>query len=239
MAARAQPVKVMKAERITRSPLRNPSSEESFMRRWLQYGGFAAGIVLVIFGVVAIAMGVGGRSTVNDSLKKEQIVGTPDMTPAGIKAEAKAAGLKNVSLPTCSVAGKAVTNGSTARCFASYMRIHGLEATGGLTYSQMARYASADGKGTNDTAKATKAPNGQPLDNPARTVWIDETALSTALNVSYMASQLALFGIVVGFALLLSGIGFIVLAAFGSLRLAGGAVKTAGGPEVTPKVVTA
>ena len=26
------------------------------MRRWLQYGGFAAGIVLIVFGVVAIAM---------------------------------------------------------------------------------------------------------------------------------------------------------------------------------------
>ena len=126
------------------------------MRRWLQYGGFAAGIVLVIFGVVAIAMGASGRSTVSDSLRKEQIVGTPDMTPAAIKAEAKAAGLENVSLPTCNVAGKSVTSGSDARCFASYMRIHGLEATGGLTYSQMPRYASADGKGTNVAAQATK-----------------------------------------------------------------------------------
>jgi hypothetical protein len=188
------------------------------MRRWLQYGGFAAGIVLVIFGVVAIAMGASGRSTVSDSLRKEQIVGTPDMTPAAIKAEAKAAGLENVSLPTCNVAGKSVTSGSDARCFASYMRIHGLEATGGLTYSQMPRYASADGKGTNVAAQATKSSSGQPLDNPARTVWINETALSTALNVSYMASQLALFGIVVGVALLLSGIGFIVLAASGALR---------------------
>lgn len=188
------------------------------MRRWLQYGGFAAGIVLVIFGVVAIAMGASGRSTVSDSLRKEQIVGTPDMTPAAIKAEAKAAGLENVSLPTCNVAGKSVTSGSDARCFASYMRIHGLEATGGLTYSQMPRYASADGKGTNVAAQATKSSSGQPLDNPARTVWINETALSTALNVSYMASQLALFGVVVGIALLLSGIGFIVLAASGALR---------------------
>ena len=51
------------------------------MRRWLQYGGFAAGIVLILFGVVAIAMGVNGRSTVTDSLKQEQIVGTPDMNP--------------------------------------------------------------------------------------------------------------------------------------------------------------
>jgi hypothetical protein len=189
------------------------------MRRWLQYGGFAAGIVLIIFGVVAIAMGASGRSTVSDSLRKEQIVGTPDMTPAAIKAEAKAAGLKNVSLPSCNVAGKSVTSGTDARCFASYMRIHGLEATGGLTYSQMPRYASADGKGTNVAAKATKSSSGQPLDNPARTVWINETALSTALTMSYMASQLALFGIVVGVALLLTGIGFIVLAAFGTLRL--------------------
>jgi hypothetical protein len=189
------------------------------MRRWLQYGGFAAGVLLIIFGVVAIAMGVSGRSTVSDSLRKEQIVGTPDMTPSAIKAEADAAGLENVSLPTCNVAGKSVTSGSTARCFASYMRIHGLEATGGQTYSQMPRYASADGKGTNVAAKATKSSNGQPLDNPARTVWINETALSTALNVSYMASQLALFGIVVGVALLLTGVGFIVLAAFGALRM--------------------
>ena len=44
------------------------------------------------------------------------------------------------------------------------------------------------------------------------------TALSTALNVSYMAEQMALFGIVVGFALLLSGFGFIILALGGALR---------------------
>src|SRR3954452_19669151 len=116
------------------------------MRRWLQYGGFAAGIVLVVFGVVAIAMGASGRSTVTDNLKQEQIVGTPDMTPTAIAGEAKAAGLKNVDLPTCNVAAKAVNSGSSARCFASYMRIHALEATGGLTYSQMPRYATADGK---------------------------------------------------------------------------------------------
>ena len=49
-------------------------------------------------------------------------------------------------------------------------------------------------------------------------VWISETALSTALNTSYMAEQVALFGIVVGIALLLSGIGFLVLTLGGALR---------------------
>ena len=203
------------------------------MRRWLQYGGFAAGIVLIAFGAVAIAMGVNGRSTVNDSLRLERIVGSDDMTPAAIKAEAKAAGLTNVALPTCDVAGQAIDTGSEARCFASYVRVHALEASGGLTYSELPRYASADGKGTSDAAKASKDAAGQPVGNPTRTLWINATALSTALNVSYMAAQLALFGIVVGIALLLSGIGFIVLAAFGTLRLGAAAVQPQGRATTT------
>jgi hypothetical protein len=198
--------------------------EESIMRRWLQYGGFAAGIVLIVFGIVAIFMGANGRSTVHDSLRQEQIVGSADMTPVLIAAAVKEAGLKDVSLPSCSVAGKSIDTGDRARCFASYMRIHALEASSGLSYSQMPRYASADGKGTSDEAAAVKSDSGRPVDNPVRAVWVSETAFATALNVSYMADQLALFGVVVGVALLLSGIGFIVLAAFGMLRLGAGAV---------------
>ena len=97
------------------------------------------------------------------------------------------------------------------------MRIHTLEATGGVPYSQMPRFATADGKGTNDATKALQA-NGQPVDNGARNLWVTETALTTALNTSYMAEQLALFGVVVGVALLLSGIGFAILAIGGALR---------------------
>jgi hypothetical protein len=209
------------------------------MRRWLQYGGFAAGVVLIVFGVVAIAMGANGRSTVRDTLRQEQIVGSPDMTPAAIKAEAAKAGLTGVSLPSCSVAGVTVRTGAEARCFASYMRIHALEASGGLTYSEMPRFATADGKGTSDAAAAVKSSTGQPLDNPVRAVWVSETAFATALNVSYMASQLALFGVVVGIALFLSGIGFIVLAAFGMLRLALPATKPAAPPTPAVSPVTA
>jgi hypothetical protein len=40
---------------------------------------------------------------------------------------------------------------------------------------------------------------------------VTETALTTALNMSYMADQLSLFSIVIGVALLLTGIGFVVL----------------------------
>ena len=189
------------------------------MRKSFEIGGFIAAAILIAFGIGAIVMGVNARSTVNSTLNQEQIVGTPDMTPTAIKAEAKQAGLNvaDISFPTTSVAGQAINNGDRAHAFADYMRIHALEATGGLTYAQMPRYATVDGKGTNDPTQALKV-NGQPQDNGARQVWVTETALATALQSSYMASQLALFAIVTGVALLLAGIGFAVLAAGGALR---------------------
>ncbi len=198
------------------------------MRKVLEIGGLVAGLILIVFGVVAIIMGMNGRSTVSSSLKDQQIVGTSDMTPAGITAAVKAAGLKNVKIPSCSVAGKPINSGSQARCFAEYMQIHALEATGGFLYSQMGIWVAKPG-----TPKAQLMPGGgtdvptaaqvdpttkQPVSNGARNVWVTETALTTALNSSYMASQLALFGIVVGVALLLSGFGFAILAIGGALR---------------------
>jgi hypothetical protein len=59
-------------------------------------------------------LALNGRSTVNSSLEQEKIVGTPDMTPAAIKAEAEQAGLEDVDLPTCSVAGEPVDDGDGA-----------------------------------------------------------------------------------------------------------------------------
>ena len=193
------------------------------MRSIFRYGGVAASIVLIALGIGAIVAGIDGRSTVNDNLKQEAIVGTPDMTPAGIAREAKAAGVTNVTLPTCSIANQPVTDGTSARCFAQYMRIHALEATGGLTYAQMPHYATADGKGTNDATKALTR-GGQPVDNPARDVWVTETALSTALNTSYFAQSVGLFAIVMGAALLLTGIGFLLLTT-GLLAATGDAIR--------------
>jgi hypothetical protein len=188
------------------------------MRKLFEIGGIAATAVLVVFGIVSIAMGVNGRNTVRDSLKLEQIVGTPDMNRVDIAAEAKKAGLPaSIKLPTTDVAGKPIDSGTRAHAFATYMRIHALEATGGVPYSQLPRFATADGKGTSDPTKALTR-NGQPVDNPVRQVWITETALTTALNASYLAENVALFGIVVGIALLLTGLGFGILVLGGSLR---------------------
>jgi hypothetical protein len=201
------------------------SSKERIMntRKLLEWGGVAAGVVLIAFGIASLVLAVGGHGEVRSQLKNEAIVGSPDMTPEAIAQDAKDAGLpSSVDLPTCSVAGKTVDTGSEAKCFASYMRIHALEATGGLTYSQMGRYQSAanpqDPKGTNDEAAAAKDANGQPVSNGARDIWVTETALATALNVSFLAESTALFGVVVAIALVLAGIGFVVLALGGALR---------------------
>ena len=109
------------------------------MSKYLRYAGIAASAVLIVFGVASMIIGTNGRSTVRDNLAAEKIVGSDDMTPTAIAAAAKEAGLKNIVVPSCSVAGKAVDNGANARCFAQYMRIHALEASGGNTYAQMGR----------------------------------------------------------------------------------------------------
>ena len=212
------------------------------MRKVFEIGGFVAAAILIVFGIVAIAMGVNGRNTVNSSLSQEAIVGSSDMTPTLIKAEAQKAGLPpTLSFPTKSVAGLDINNGARARTFASYMRIHALEATGGLTYSQMGRFTakpgapvkSTDGHGgTNiDTYALVDPKTQQPVSNGLRDLWVTETALTTALNTSYMAEQLSLFGIVVGIALLLAGIGFGILAAAGVLRKTALVTKTATSPS--------
>jgi hypothetical protein len=152
------------------------------------------------------------------------------MTPSAIRAEAQKSGVAASvkEWPTKSVANEKIDTGDRARAFAGYMRIHALEASGGLTYAQMGRFMAkpgtpaefTDGQGaTNIDKYALVDPKTkQPVDNGRRNVWVTETALTTALNTSYMASQLGLFGIVVGIALLLSGFGFAILAIGGALR---------------------
>jgi hypothetical protein len=200
------------------------------MRKALEIGGFIAAAVLIAFGVAAIVMGVNGRNTVNNSLSHEYIVGSPDMSPSAIKAEAKDAGIYSAvtDWPTKSIVNQKIDTGDEARAFAGYMRIHALEASGGLTYAQMGRFVAkpgtparfTDGQGATSIDKyaVVDPKTKQPVDNGRRNVWVTETALTTALNTSYMASQLSLFGIVVGIALLLTGIGFAILAGVGALR---------------------
>lgn len=74
----------------------------------------------------------------------------------------------------------------------------------------MPRFATADGKGTQRREAAlTKA--GKPVDNPANGIWVTETALTTSLNTAYFVESTAAFVIVMGVAMLLTGVGFLIL----------------------------
>jgi len=160
------------------------------MGKLFQYGGIAASIVLIVFGLGAIYMGIDGRSYVRDNLAAEHIVGTDDST----------------------IPGQKVDTGTEAQAFAKVMRKHTLEATGGQTYAQMGRFLDASGKPTNDEKSAAIDPKTkQPVENGLRNMWVNETALTTALNTAYFAEQVATFAIVMGIVLLLAGLGFGVL----------------------------
>ena len=185
-------------------------------KRMFELGGYIAAAILIAFGIASIVMGVNGRNEVRTDIKREYIVGSPDMNKTAILAEAKEAKLSPAimaTLPTCDVANEPITTGAEAKCFASYMRIHSFEATGGKTYAQMGRFLTKDGKETSDSKLAATDPKtGKPVENGLRNLWVTETALTNALNTSFFAEQVALFGIVVGAALLLAGFGFGILA---------------------------
>ena len=194
-------------------------------RGYWEIGGFLAGGVLILFGVVAIFMGANGFNTTRDAIKAEGITfGSADDPAVAKYAE--------------QWAGEQVSNGDQARAFAKVMREHTLESTGGLTYAEMGRYQSAakpdDPAGTNDDTAAAKDANGQPVANGARNIWVTETALTTALNMSYMAERLAVFGLVVGVALLLTGIGLVIVAFAVFGKRAEATEATAARPTTTP-----
>jgi len=215
------------------------------MRKVFAWGGIAASIVLIAFGIGSIVVGLNGRSEVRNDISRENIVGTPDMTPEGITAEAEKAGLSpsEIDVPSTSVAGKEISNGDRAKAFASYMRIHALEATGGYTYAEMGRYLAkpgtakaqlAPGGGTSNPAFAVIFPNDtQPTENVARNIWVTETALSTALTTSYFAERVALFSVIMGVALLLTGIGFLVLTLGALFGVGSLTVRSKEGPDKT------
>jgi hypothetical protein len=174
--------------------------------KFWEIGGFIAGGVLIVFGVVAIFLGATGFTTTRDAIKDEGITfGTTDDPAVAQYAE--------------QWAGQQVKTGDQARAFAQVMRYHTINAEWNpehLTYAQMGRFIAADDPGnpagTSDEEAALKDEAGNTVSNSYRNQWVTETALTTALNVSYMAERLSVFGLVVGAALLLTGIGLVILA---------------------------
>ena len=172
------------------------------MKKWFGYGGVAASVILVAFGAGAIVIGVNGFNEVRDEIAVQKIVATPD-----------AAEITNGRLEP----GQAIKTGSEARAFADIMEFHALESSKGQRYAEMGRFLTPSGEQTSDEAEAAKTDDGRPVENGLRNLWVTETALTTALNTAFFAERVAVFSIVMGVALLLTGVGFLVLTLGGAL----------------------
>lgn len=172
------------------------------MKKLFAYGGIAASAILVAFGAGAIAIGVNGYNEVRDELAQQKITATDD-----------AAKITNGVLRP----GQSINTGAEAKAFADIMEFHTLAATGDRRYAEMGRFVTPDGKDTSDEALAAKTPEGRPVENGLRNMWVTETALTTALNTAFFAERVAVFSIVMGVALLLTGAGFLVLTLGGAL----------------------
>ena len=180
-------------------------------KKIFEIGGYIAAAVLIAFGIASLVLGVNGRNEVRKDVQREYIVGSPDMNKTAILAEAKEAKLPAAilaTLPTCNVAGKAIDTGTQrevlrlATCGSTRSR-----RRGGNTYAQMGRFAdqaTARTRSTRRRAPIRPESTKQPVENGARDLWVTETALTTALNTSFFAEQVSMFGIVVGIALVLS-----------------------------------
>jgi hypothetical protein len=180
------------------------------MKKWFAYGGIAASVILIAFGIGAIAIGAIGLNDVRDEIAAQKIVAGDDA------AELTDGRLK---------AGEEITTGAEARAFADIMEAHTLESTEGKRYAEMGRFLTPSGEDTSDEALAAKTPDGRPVENGLRNMWVTETALTTALNTAFFAERVAYFSIVMGVALLLTGIGFLVLTLGGALGLVPGLAR--------------
>ena len=171
--------------------------------RSLRIGGYISGGLLIFFGVAVIVLGVWGFAFTRDHIEREGITFGPIEDPA-------------VAEHAPDWAGEPVDTGRKALAQAEIMREHTLSNTGGLTYAEMGQYQSAenpsDPVGTNDPEAAAQDENGEPISNSARNIWVTETALATALDMGFMSEMLSIFSIIVGVALLLTGIGLVILA---------------------------
>jgi hypothetical protein len=194
--------------------------------RGLRIGGYISGGLLIFLGIAVIALGVWGFAFTRDHIEREGITFGPIEDPA-------------VAEHAPDWAGEPVDTGRKALAQAEIMREHTLSNTGGLTYAEMGQYQSAedpsDPVGTNDPEAAAQDENGEPISNSARNIWVTETALATALDMGFMSEMLSIFSIIVGIALLLTGIGLVILAkaVFGRPRPAADTSSQARVPEPT------
>jgi hypothetical protein len=112
------------------------------MKRLLFVGLTLMSVGLMGGGVFALQQSITGRNEAKDKLEQEKIVTTED----------------------AEIPNTPVTDHQTAHAMADVIQKHALEATGGLSYSQMGRFVNTDNPddpaGTSDESQALLDDNG-------------------------------------------------------------------------------
>ena len=143
------------------------------------------GVAFVAAGGYAMYRGFDANDQVHDELVAQNIT-TPE----------------DASIPNALVDDK-----DTAHSMAEIIEVHALEATGGLTYAEMGRFATPDGDpaGTSDESQAVIGSDGRPVANNARNTAFQASALRTSLFSSVMAFEISTLVVGIGALLLLLG----------------------------------
>ena len=158
------------------------------IRKLFPIGLMLLGVVFLGAGVYTVTRGFDARDQVRSELVAQNIV-TPD----------------DASIP-----GAQVNSIATAKSMADIIDKHALDSTGGLTYSEMGRFAveSGDPAGTNDPEAALKGADGKPAPNGLRNTAFQASALRTSLYSSVMAFEVA--NLVTGLGLMIVVLGLAV-----------------------------
>jgi hypothetical protein len=127
------------------------------MSKLFRYGGIAASIALIVFGIGAVATGFSGRDQVRSNLAREQIVGT-----AGLEHPRPEGRHRQRGASLCQGDAQAHPRGH---------RRSDVLPDGPV--SRQGRQADQRRQGSRHRPKTQK-----PVSNPARQIWVTETALT-------------------------------------------------------------
>lgn len=146
-----------------------------------------AGAAVALAGGAFVGVGLWGRGEVKRALLLERIA------------------LDDATGPVASAAA--------ARSLAETIRRNTLASTGGRTYAETPAYLGPDGVATADADQAVKDPvTGRPVESPEHALWIQSTALQTALMQAYVAFRVSDLTLAVGASLLAAGAGLASVA---------------------------
>ena len=207
------------------SPLGRDQGDQQDGRKILELGGIVSSPSSDrVFGIGAIITGLDGRSTVQDDLKQEQIVGTPTCRRLpSRRAPRRRDSRRAIELPTVAVAGQAIDTGAArAASPPTSGSIRSRRPAARPTRSCRASRRPT-GRDSTTSLRPSRTRRASRSRTRSATSLITATALETALNTSYMAEQLSLFGIVVGRRAAVAGIGLGILPRCSSSAELGGA----------------